>query len=144
MIFTPGPDLSYTIATVQISKSVSRSEQATAGALFNVVTRLATSISLSLISTLANSVSSTYLDSHDGLAADDPEVLLVGYRIAAWMCVACTAVALVLCLVGLRGMGVVGRKDEDEDEDKGRGAGEDGVAIGSVTTRRRRAKHDEE
>ena len=139
MVLTPGVDLSYTIATVQISKSVSLSEQATAGALFNVVTRLATSISLSLISTLSNSVSATYVASHEGKLGDDPEVLLVGYRIAAWMCSVCTGVALLLCVVGLRGMGVVGRKD-DEGEDA---RAEPGQISDARLTRRRANREDE-
>lgn len=115
MIFLPAPDLCYAIAAVQISRSVSRSEQATAGALFSVVTRLATAISLAILSTASNSASSAYLAKHPlDNVSENPDVLLAGYRIGGgWGCVGCVAVGLVLSVVGLKGMGVVGRKDED-------------------------------
>ncbi|KAI5475192.1 SPX and EXS domain containing protein [Pseudohyphozyma bogoriensis] len=102
MVFLPGPDLSYAIAAIQISRSVTRSEQATAGALFSVVTRLATAISLGLLSTVSNSVSSTYLEHHplsselSPNSSESPEVLLAGYRVGGgWACAAFIAVGVV-------------------------------------------------
>lgn len=117
MLTAPATDLIFSVATVQISRSVSRSEQATAGALFNVTTRLATSLSLAVISSIANVVSTRYLNSHPfdaslkAQTADSPEVLLEGYRIAAWLCVACVGVSTAVAVVGLRGIGVVGKKE---------------------------------
>lgn len=88
------------------------------GALFNVTTRLATSISLAVISNIANVVSTNYLASHPLDAAlgkqteESPAVLLVGYKFGAWLCVGCVGVSLVLSVVSLRKLGVVGKKDE--------------------------------
>ncbi|KAK4047037.1 hypothetical protein OIO90_006358 [Microbotryomycetes sp. JL221] len=89
MLMSPATDIVFPICTIQISKSVSRSSQATAGALFNVTIRLATSMSLAIISSVANAASVNYLTAHpdNGLTSDSPEVLLVGYRLGAWLCV---------------------------------------------------------
>lgn len=117
MLTSPATDLIFSVATVQISRSVSRSEQATAGALFNVTTRLATSISLAVISSIANVVSTQYLGSHPfdaslkAQTADSPDVLIAGYRLAAWLCVGCVGVSTAVAVVGLRGIGVVGKKE---------------------------------
>ncbi|KAM0787720.1 hypothetical protein ACM66B_003779 [Microbotryomycetes sp. NB124-2] len=61
MVLAPATDIIFPVCTIQISKSVPRSQQATAGALFNVTTRLATSMSLAVISSVANAVSAQYL-----------------------------------------------------------------------------------
>lgn len=112
------------------------------GALFNVVTRLATAISLGLISTGSTTVSTSYLLAHPtdpstGLpnTSQSPAVLLAGYRVAAWACAASAAVGFVIAVAGLRGMGIVGRKEEPVDalDD---GAGD--VAQGPLTRRRGR------
>ncbi|KAM0752540.1 hypothetical protein T439DRAFT_379583 [Meredithblackwellia eburnea MCA 4105] len=144
LVFIPAPDLCYAVAAVQISKSVSRSEQATAGALFNVVTRLATAISLGLISTGANNVSENYLSKHplDAFGAantmESPLVLLSGYRVAAWACTACSLIGLVLSGVGLSGMGVVGKKEAEVDVDEG-----DSTTVAAGLTRRRGRRENE-
>lgn len=80
--------------------------------MFNVTTRLATSISLAIISSISSVVSNKYLSSHafnPALTSESPEVLLSGYRAAGWMCVGCAGVSLLISAVGLRGLGVVGR-----------------------------------
>lgn len=105
------------------------------------MTRLATAIGLGLISTGATITSAAYLKEHptDILtgavhSAESPQVLLAGYRVAAWACFACGAVGFGLACVGLRSLGVVGRKDEPKLEE----AEDSSVAPGNLTRRRPR------
>lgn len=79
-----------------------------------MITRLATAISLSLISTAANSISIRTLSSSPSLSLTSPEILMPGYRVAAWLCTGCIGVALGCCF-GLGRVGVVGRKEEGEE-----------------------------
>ncbi|SCV74067.1 BQ2448_6499 [Microbotryum intermedium] len=118
LALAPATDLSYTVATIAISRGASRSQQATAGALFQVTTRLATSMSLAIISSIATLASEKYLDANP-LASDltanmieSPDVLLAGYRVGGWLTFAFAAIALIISLFGLRGMGLVGSKEE--------------------------------
>lgn len=140
MLFLPSVDLLYAFATVQISRGVSRSQQATAGAVFAVTTRLATAISLSLISTFSSQVSVTYLKNNplDSSSLpntlESPEVLMSGYRVAGWICTGCLAIGVVLSLIFLRGIGIVGKAMEDEGEER-EGEGED---AGDIRLTRRR------
>lgn len=68
--------------------------------------RLATSIGLAATSTLATAVSKQYSRAHP--LASHEETLLAGYRAAVYMCVGCSATAIVLAATLLRKMGIVG------------------------------------
>lgn len=121
MATAPMTDLIFSLATVQISKSVSRSEQAIAGALFNVVVRISTSVAIALFSSIGNAASAKYLASHPSdsaqrpLSIESPEVLLVGYKVGGWLCFAAVVGSLLISVVTLRDIGVVGKK-ETKDE----------------------------
>ncbi|SCZ99201.1 BZ3500_MvSof-1268-A1-R1_Chr3-1g05873 [Microbotryum saponariae] len=118
LALAPATDLSYTVATIAISRSATRSQQATAGALFQVTTRLATSMSLAIISSIATLASDKYLAANPFAGdlspntTESPDVLLAGYRIGGWLTFAFAAIALTISLFGLRGMGLVGSKEE--------------------------------
>ncbi|KDE03042.1 hypothetical protein MVLG_06432 [Microbotryum lychnidis-dioicae p1A1 Lamole] len=118
LALAPATDLSYTVATIAISRSATRSQQATAGALFQVTTRLATSMSLAIISSIATLASDKYLAANPFAGdlspntTESPDVLLAGYRIGGWLTFAFAAIALTISLFSLRGMGLVGSKEE--------------------------------
>lgn len=142
MVFLPSVDILYAVATVQISRSVSRSQQATAGdsfyslnfyhisetrfpifslgALFGVTTRLATATSLSFTSTFSLQASTSYLDNNplnfgnsQTNTAETPEVLMAGYKVAAYMCLGFLALGAILSIVLLKGIGIIGKHDEE-------------------------------
>lgn len=89
------------------------------GALFGVTTRLATAASLSFVSTFSLQASTSYLqnnllDSNSQInTAEGPEVLMVGYKVAAYLCLGFLAVGAILSIVLLRGIGIIGKHDEE-------------------------------
>ncbi|KIP11896.1 hypothetical protein PHLGIDRAFT_124551 [Phlebiopsis gigantea 11061_1 CR5-6] len=110
MIFLPVLDLAYTVANLQVCSSFPAHSQALAGSIFSVATRLGTSIGLAVTSTIANTVSTKYNTRHPALASTDPAVLMAGFRAGGWTCVGTIAVALLIALVGMRGVGLVGQQ----------------------------------
>lgn len=50
------------------------------------------------------------MPAHAHLSATDPEVLMVGFRAAGWTCVGALGIALVVSVVGLRGIGLIGQQ----------------------------------
>ncbi len=59
MILQVGPDVFFSAASLYLSKSVGRQQQALAGSLFNTTIRLATSLGLAISSTISTSVAKT-------------------------------------------------------------------------------------
>ncbi|GAA98060.1 uncharacterized protein L969DRAFT_93321 [Mixia osmundae IAM 14324] len=111
MLLIPAPDLTYTVASIQISKSTDRSLQSLAGALFMVSSRLATSIGLAVTSTISSAIATKFLRKHPDMTESSPEVLLTGYRAAAWVCVGVASLSLLIGGFGLRNLGVVGDRE---------------------------------
>ena len=127
MIFLPILDIAYTVANMQVCSSFPAHSQALAGSIFSVATRvrsspvsslpkltvpdaqLGTSIGLAVTSTIANSVSTKFNNQHPDLSTSDPSVLMAGFRAAGWTCCGTIAIALIVALVGMRGVGLVGQ-----------------------------------
>ncbi len=114
-------DIAYTVGNLHVSIVFDADSQALAGSIFNVATRLGTSISLALSSSIATAVSNAYAAQHPELGyvvgagnnAGSPggrEVLMVGFRAAGWVSFAFAVASLLVCVFGLRGIGVVGQK----------------------------------
>jgi hypothetical protein len=55
-------------------------------------------------------VSKTYNNKHPDLDAQSPEVLMVGFRAAGWTCFASTLLGIVIVILGLRDLGIIGKK----------------------------------
>lgn len=110
MILLPILDIAYTVANMQVCSSFPAHSQALAGSIFSVATRLGTSIGLAVTSTIANSVSTKYNRAHPELGAEDPAVLMAGFRAAGWTCCGTIVLALVIAVVGMRGVGLVGQQ----------------------------------
>ncbi|KAI9069385.1 MFS general substrate transporter [Trametes sanguinea] len=103
-------DIAYTVGNLHISLTFDPSSQGLAGGIFNVATRLGTSVGLALSSSVANAVSASYQRSHPDFTSSSAPVVLAGIRAGAWVTFGLGAVAFVLCVLGLRGVGVMGRR----------------------------------
>ncbi|KAI0640897.1 major facilitator superfamily domain-containing protein [Trametes meyenii] len=119
-------DVAYTVGNLQVSTSFGARSQGLAGGIFNVATRLGTSLGLALSSSVATAVSDAYRARRPGRAKDDPEVLLAGFRAAGWVAFGLAAGAFVVCVLGLRGIGVIGRKTQPDSD-----AGHAGDGVGA-------------
>ena len=63
-----------------------------------------------MTSTIADEVSAKFNSKHPELGEEDPAVLMAGFRAAGWTCCATVAVALLIALIGMRGVGLVGQQ----------------------------------
>ncbi|KAI0790533.1 major facilitator superfamily domain-containing protein [Abortiporus biennis] len=102
-------DVAYTVANIQVCTAFDGTSQALAGSIFSVATRLGTSIGLAITSSIANSVSQKYNKSHPELEPTDPQVLMPGFRAAAWTCFGALCISFVIAVFGMRGIGLVGQ-----------------------------------
>ncbi|KAJ7590083.1 major facilitator superfamily domain-containing protein [Mycena floridula] len=117
MILVVGADIIYPVGTLQISSAFDEDSQSLAGSVFNVASRLGTSIGIAVTSSIATSVTQKYTKRHPGLSATSPEALMAGFRAAGWTLFSAALVSVVIGLVGLRGIGIVGQKKQDPGGD---------------------------
>ncbi|KAJ7753402.1 major facilitator superfamily-domain-containing protein [Mycena maculata] len=118
MALSAGADMIYPIGTLQISSACKDDSQSLAGGIFTVATRLGTSIGVAVTSSIASTVSNKYHSTHPTLLATSPEILMVGFRAAGWTLCAAGVISFMIALIGLRDIGIVGRKADAEDEEK--------------------------
>ncbi|KAJ7508587.1 major facilitator superfamily domain-containing protein [Mycena galericulata] len=112
MLFTVGADVVYPVGNLHLSSVFDDDSQSLAGGLFNVASRIGTSLGLAICSSIATATSQKYQHAHPDLAIDSPEVLMVGFRAAGWTCFAVSVLSFVIAIVGLRGIGIIGRSAE--------------------------------
>ncbi|KZP16560.1 MFS general substrate transporter [Athelia psychrophila] len=109
MLLTVGADTVYPVGNLHFASTFDQDSQSLAGGIFNVATRLGASIGLAVTSSIATATSEKYNAANPTLAANSPEVFMVGFRAAGWTCFAAGAVpSVIIGAVGLRGMGIVG------------------------------------
>lgn len=85
--------------------------------------QLATALGLAVTSEIADSVSKAYNNKHPELDSQSPEVLMIGFRTAGWTCFASTLLSIFVVIVGLRDLGIIGKKTcADEDAEKSDGS----------------------
>ncbi|OSC97543.1 MFS general substrate transporter [Trametes coccinea BRFM310] len=116
-------DVAYTVGNLQISISFPPSSQGLAGGIFNVATRLGTSLGLALTSSVSAAVSARYNARHPELARDAVPVVMAGVRAGAWVTFGLAAAAFAVCVVCLRGIGVIGLKMHEDAESESSDAG---------------------
>ncbi|KAK7044587.1 MFS general substrate transporter [Favolaschia claudopus] len=116
MLLVSGGDVFYPVGNLHLSSVFDEDSQSMAGGLFNVASRLGTSLGLAVTSSIATATSEKYSRAHPSLAADSPEVLMVGYRAAGWTCFAAAVIAFGITIFGLKGMGVPGARSEQESD----------------------------
>ncbi|EUC64803.1 MFS general substrate transporter [Rhizoctonia solani AG-3 Rhs1AP] len=108
-----GADFMFATGSIFVAKIALPHEQSLAGGIFNTVNQLGTAFGLAIASVVSDSVHrKTLRESGDELGS-----LLRGYRAAFWTCFGFGAVALVLALVFLRGIGIVGHDERGEGKD---------------------------
>ncbi|CAE6527067.1 unnamed protein product [Rhizoctonia solani] len=112
-----GADFMFATGSIFVAKIALPHEQSLAGGIFNTVNQLGTAFGLAIASVVSDSVHrKTLRETGDELGS-----LLRGYRAAFWTCFGFGAVALVLTLMFLRGIGIVGhnsgKKEEDDTND---------------------------
>ncbi|KAF7325316.1 MFS general substrate transporter [Mycena venus] len=108
MALVVGADVVYPVGNLHLSSVFDDDSQSLAGGLFNVASRLGTSLGLAVTSSISAAASQKYHRAHPALAADSPEVLMAGLRVAGWTCFAAAMISICIAIGGLRGMGVVG------------------------------------
>ncbi|KZO90441.1 MFS general substrate transporter [Calocera viscosa TUFC12733] len=111
MLFTVGPDAAYAVANIHISAAVPAQDQALAGGIFNVTTRLATALGIATSSAVATAVSASKVEA----LTSTPNELLPGYHAAAWVCFTTAVIAMVIDLVGLRGLPILRPTQQEEN-----------------------------
>lgn len=82
--------------------------QALAGAVFNTVAQLGTSMGLTLMAVIAASVT----ESSNFPSKSSPDSLMMGYRVSFWAAFAWMVLACLIGVYGLRGIGKVGLKED--------------------------------
>ncbi|KAF9462499.1 major facilitator superfamily-domain-containing protein [Collybia nuda] len=117
MILVVGADVVYPVGTLQISSAFDEKSQSLAGGIFNVATRLGTSLGIAITSAIATSVSQKYSTHHPPLSSTSPEALMIGFRAAGWTLFGAAIISITIGLLGLRGIGIVGRKREADSSD---------------------------
>ncbi|KAJ7157097.1 major facilitator superfamily domain-containing protein [Mycena filopes] len=109
MIFVVGADVVYPAGNLHLSSVFDEDSQSLAGGLFNVASRIGTSLGLAVTSSVATATSQKFQRAHPDLAIDSPDVLMAGFRSAAWTCFGVAVLSFVIALFGLRGIGIIGR-----------------------------------
>lgn len=113
MILIVGADIAYPVGALHISSSFDQGSQSLASALFNVATRLGTSIGVAITSSIATAVTRQYSKRY-GVAESSPEALMAGFRAAGWTLCGAAAISILIGSIGLRGIGIVGQKRTEE------------------------------
>ncbi|PVI02288.1 MFS general substrate transporter [Periconia macrospinosa] len=106
-ILTPiSCDLLFTVGLLIISDVFPKHMQALSGAVFNTCAQLGTAIGLSATQVIASSVTndSSYANK------SSPDALMEGYRAAFWTMFGWMVFVCLVCVVGMRRVGVIGVK----------------------------------
>lgn len=106
-IFAPiSVDVLFTVGIIIVSDVFPQRTQALAGAVFNTLSQLGTSVGLATTAVVSSAVTdkSSYADK------ESPAALMEGYRAAFWMIFAWMAVSCVVGAFGLRRLGKIGEK----------------------------------
>ena len=103
-----GVDGLYTVSNLLITSMFPKSTQGLAGGVFNTLSQIGQSVGLTLLATISNRVK----DQSGVSDKQSREALLQGYHAASWFFFAICATSLLLCVVGLRKIGKVGKKDD--------------------------------
>lgn len=101
-----GGDVLYTVGILAVSEIFPDDTQALAGAVFNTVEQMGTSIGLTVMAVISTTV--TKNSKYPTKAS--PEALMVGYRASFWAAFAWMIIACLIGGLGLRKIGKVGLK----------------------------------
>ncbi|KAF5381607.1 hypothetical protein D9615_005507 [Tricholomella constricta] len=105
-----GADFVFTAGTLFIAKVAEPHEQSLAGALFQTMTQLGTSLGVTVTTVIFNRVVAQKVVDADSVSS---KPTLASYQAAQWGSFAFGVLATVLALVFFRGVGVVGHRKND-------------------------------
>ncbi|KAE9581869.1 hypothetical protein CGMCC3_g2152 [Colletotrichum fructicola] len=99
-------DLLFTVGLLILSDVFPRHMQALGGAVFNTCAQLGAAIGMSVTQVIASSVTrqSSYADK------SSPDALMTGYRVAFWTMFGWMMAVCLVCVLGMRRVGVLGVK----------------------------------
>ncbi|KAL2882129.1 hypothetical protein SGCOL_002391 [Colletotrichum sp. CLE4] len=106
-ILTPiSCDILFTVGLLIVSDVFPKRMQALSGAVFNTCAQLGTALGLSVAQVIASSATnaSSYADK------SSPDALMVGYRVAFWAMFGWMMFVCLVCVFGMRRVGVIGVK----------------------------------
>jgi hypothetical protein len=109
MVFIVGASVVYPLGTLHFARTFDEKSQSLAGGLYNVSQQVGMALGLGVTFSVSGAVSKSYNRAHPDLAADDPGVLMAGFRVAAWALAAACGLAIIISLIFLRGWGAVGK-----------------------------------
>ncbi|KAJ7248864.1 major facilitator superfamily [Mycena haematopus] len=115
MILLAGADLIYPAGTLQVSSAFNNDSKSLAGGIFTVATRLGASLGMAVTSAISTTLSKNFQSAHPELSSSDPQVLMVGFRAAAWSLFAAAMVSFAIALIGLRGIGIIGQSSDGQE-----------------------------
>jgi hypothetical protein len=101
----------FSISNLLISDAFPAEIQSVAGSVFNSLAQFGNSVGLAVTATIAASVTEHSPDKGSKAA------LMEGFRAAFWTIFASTATVLVICLVGLRKTGTIGKNEQQTREE---------------------------
>ena len=101
-------DTLFTIGILIVSDVFPARTQALAGAVFNTLAQFGTSLGLTIMALISDSV----IDDSSITDKTSPAALVLGYRATFWAQMAWMAVACVIGAVGFRKTGVIGSKHD--------------------------------
>lgn len=97
-------DVLFTVGILIISANFPKHMKGLSGAVFNTCAQLGGAIGLSVVQVIASSVTSESSYANKS----SPEALMEGYRVAFWTMFGWMVLICLLCVVGLRRVGVMG------------------------------------
>ncbi|KAG8736961.1 hypothetical protein FRC12_017342 [Ceratobasidium sp. 428] len=115
LLLLPGPDLCYSVLNLHICNGVDIHNQALAGALFNVVTRVGTSVGLAVTSAVSTTIQRLAAKHENSTDLTGPRVLMPGYRAAAWVCFGMAIISVIISLFRLSDMEIIKYTEANED-----------------------------
>ncbi|KAJ6468826.1 major facilitator superfamily-domain-containing protein [Mycena sanguinolenta] len=115
MILLPGADLIYPAGTLQVVSAVDNDSKSLAGGIFNVAIRLGSSFGMAVSTIISTTLSKHFQSAHPGVSSDDPQVLMVGFRAAAWSLIGTAVISFAITLIGLRGIGILGKPSDAKE-----------------------------
>ncbi|KAI9433576.1 putative efflux transporter [Lactarius indigo] len=122
-IIVLGADFTFASGTLFIAKVSLPHEQSVAGALFQAMTQLGSSIGVSVSTIVFNSVLRTQ-SKRLGVVADAQgdnvplPAQLKAYKAAMWTGFAFGLLCTILCVIFLRGVGIVGERSEQDSSSR--------------------------